>query len=95
MVEVAPQQEVFLQAPSIKKVDPQLECSASDSLGVVAGGPKAILNPVAIEVERSNQHQAEDADSANSHNPSRNSDIHDGLAPAGIGGHSRMPAVLF
>src|SRR5215471_21087636 len=95
MVELAPKQEVLLQTPSIKKVDPQLERRAGDPLGVVAGGTKTILNPVAIEVERSNQHQAEDANSANRHNPSRNIDIHDGLAPAGIGAHSRTLAVLF
>src|SRR5882762_10253151 len=95
IVELVPQQEVFLQPPSIKKVNPQLECGAGDPLGIVAGGSIAILNPVAIEVERSNQHQAEDADSANRHDSSSNIDIHDGLAPAGIGDHSRTPAVLF
>src|SRR5262245_30485081 len=95
MVELAPQQEVFLQAPSIKEVDPQPECGTGDPLGVVAGGAKSILNPIAIEVEGSHQHQAEDADSANRHNPSPNIDIHGGPAPAGISDYSRMPAVLF
>jgi hypothetical protein len=95
IVEFAPQQEVFLQPPSIKKVDPQPECSAGNPLGIVAGGSKAILNPAAIEVERSNQYQAEDADSANRHDSSPDIDIHDGLAPTGIGDHSRVLAVLF
>src|SRR5262245_4195930 len=86
MVEVAPKQEVLLQAPSIKEVGAQPECGTGDPLSIVAGGAKSVLNPVAKEVEGTNQHQAEDADSANCHNPSPNIDIHGGLGPAGISG---------